>query len=225
MAGLVPILASSFKLHSKVAEVVIMPLNDFGKEDLSLGGKKVLQYWPESIEDSKAPNWQNRDIPGAPLPLYQWVSGGERMFSFTAVFSRDMNGEIGHDVEESKFDVDVDAAIAWLRLLSFNDYQDVGDVKDAAIAPPVLWLWFNKTKLNYNKKISSSLDHSEDGVYCIMTEVSVTRSNWFQDGTVKLASVSLGFAEVMQVGYDIYPYGRSDFRRMAEGYNRRPNLK
>jgi len=221
MAGLLSAFSGNFEIHPKTAEVVIMPLDDNGKEDNDLGGKKILQYWPSSLTTARSANWQSRQIPGAPLPLYQWVSGSDRTFNFTAMFSRDMDGEIGTDVAEDKYNVDVDAAIAWLNLLSWNDYKDLGDAGKIAVAPPVLWLYFTGTKLGYNRQAISSLRHEGDGIYCILLEVGEERSNWFQGGTVRLASVSLNFAEVMQIGGAIYPYGRSDFKSMADKYTRR----
>lgn len=221
MGGLVSAFAGSFTLSSKPSQVVIAPLDADGK----IGDQRILQYWPESLDDNKSPNWQNMDFPGAPLPLYQWVSGGERTFGFSAIFSRDMKGEIGSSdgPEEDKWNVDVDAAIAWLRSLCHNDYGQVGDVKNAAIAPPVLWLYFMGTKLGYNRAATKATGNKDqDGVYCIMTECGASRTNWFSDGTTRFATVSLGFSEVIQVGQGIYPYGASGFTDLSSKYNRRP---
>jgi hypothetical protein len=139
------------------------------------------------------------------------------------MFSRDMCGEIGKDVKEDKYNVDIDAAIAWLRLLEFNDYQDIGDLRNVAVAPPVLWLLFTGTKLGYNMPAANSTESGQknaNGVYCLMTECGVNRRNWFQDGTVKFAEVSLSFVETMQVGPNILPYGRRDFKSLRESYTR-----
>lgn len=50
-----------------------------------------FQYFPETITDTKAVNYQTRDIPGGSLPLYQWISSGERILSFLAFFSADVD--------------------------------------------------------------------------------------------------------------------------------------
>lgn len=222
MAGPLSAFTGDYDLSTKTAPFIIAPLDDDGKVDEALGGARMLQYFPESIEDSKSPNWQSRDIPGAPLPMYQWVSGGERTFSLTVKFTRDMSGEIGKDVEEDKYNVDIDAAVAWLRLLSWNDYVELGDAGATAVAPPVLWVQAKGTKLGYNTRASGALGADPGGVYCIMTDCGVTMDNWFQDGTVRMVTVSLTFAETMQIGQGIYPYGRSDFLSMAENYKRKP---
>lgn len=231
MGGPLSAFTGDYSLDTKVANFIIAPLDSDGKIDEDLGGSKMLQYFPDSIEDNKSANWQSRDIPGAPLPMYQWVSGGERTFSFTATFTRDMSGIIGTDTDEDKYNVDIDAAIAWLRLLSWNDYEDLGETGIVATAPPVLWVHaagkdssdINAgTKLGYNTKASGNFGSGSSGVYCLLMETGVTRNNWFQDGTVRMATVSLQFAETMQIGQLVVPYGRSDFKSMADLYTRKP---
>ena len=237
MAGILSAFTGALTASTKVAEFVIVPLDNDARIDNSLGGAKVLQYWPASISDGKSANWQSRDVMGSPLPMYQWVNGSERSISFTANFSRDMSGEIGKnkDLEEDKFNVDVDAAIAWLRMLSMNDYAQVGNVPNAAVPPPVLWICGLGTspksgmRFGYNSKAKSDIlktplsKTGASGVYCLMTECSADRSNWFQDGTTRYAEVSLSFVETMQIGRGIYQYGRSDFLSEALKYNRRPS--
>lgn len=44
---------------------------------------------PESIEDTKSGNWVENTIPGQSDPILQWVSGGARTLSFTALVTRD----------------------------------------------------------------------------------------------------------------------------------------
>lgn len=223
MAGIVSAFTGDFIASHKVSEVLIVPLTEEGFIDNEkIGGMKVLQYWPEALSDGKGANWQSKDIPGANLPIYQWVSGGERQFSFTAVFTRDMDGEIGEDVKEDKHNVDIDAAVAWLRMLSANDYAPVGDMI-AAVAPPVLWLSFLGTALGYNEQIPATLGatiEKDSGVYCILNQVDVERTNWFPSGRPKFATVALTFSEVMQIGAGIYPYGHDGFRERANKYTR-----
>jgi len=50
-----------------------------------------FQYFPESISDTKAINYQTKEVPGGSLPLYQYVNSGERMISFTAQFTTDVD--------------------------------------------------------------------------------------------------------------------------------------
>lgn len=223
MAGIIDVFTGDWKVSKKRAEVIIAPLDIDGFIDLTLGGAKCLQYWPENMSDSDGVNWQTKEIPGSNRPLYQWISGGERSISFTAMFSRDMNGKIGEDFEEDKHNVDIDAAIAWLRMLKSNDYEKVKDM-NMAVAPPVLWMMFVGTKLGYNHN-APAVDGSslESGVYCIMDQFEPEIRAWFPDGTPRLASVSLGFKEVIQVGNNIYPYGRDFMKKIAGKYTRTPS--
>lgn len=231
MGGLVSIFNGSFEISPKIAQFVIAPLDADGKIDNREGwGAKVLQYWPDSVSTSKSANWQTKDIPGSPVPLLQWINGSGRQFSFSTVFSRDMSGEIGKDVEEDKFNVDIDAAIAWLESLSSNDYEDVGDVKNASVAPPILWIYMPGNKIGYNSVAEGSLNSAKyggwsgpGGVYCVMTEISNERKNWFQDGVLRFTSVSLSFMESIQVGQGIYPYGRKAMMDLSKMYKRTPS--
>ena len=229
MAGLVSAFTGDLIASPKVAEVLIVPLGEDGKltkDEFGKGdGKRILQYWPESLSDSKGANWQSRDIPGAPLPIYQWVNGSERPLSFTATFSRDMDGEIGEDIDEDKHNVDIDAAVAWLRMLESNDYRPVGDMQ-AAIAPPTLWLMFMGTKLGYNDNANVPKVDSytyDSGIYCILNNVEVERVDWFPSGRPKFANVSLSFLETMQIGAGVYPYGRDGMKALADKYTRTPS--
>jgi hypothetical protein len=229
MAGLVSAFSGSFDTDHKVAQFVIAPLTNEGQIDTELGAK-VLQYWPESISDGKSAEWQSRTVPGLPVPLYQWVAGGERSLSFDAAFSRDMKGQVGVDIDEDKHNVDIDAAIAWLRLMVHNDYGQVGDVQNAAIAPPVLWMCGLGTsqesgmKMGYNTTVDlgvpNELGTTSPGVYVHMMECGAERKNWFNDGTTRYSAVSLSFSETIQIAGGLYPYGRSDFVSLANGYTR-----
>jgi len=222
MAGLVSIFTGTYELHAKLAEVVIAPLDKDGKVDGELKAR-TLQYWPENLTDDKGSNWQSRDIPGAPLPLYQWISGSERGFNFTAVFSRDMDGIIGDEIEPDKYNVDIDAGIAWLRAISMNDYEN-----GFAVAPPVVWIWFEGTELGYNYNAESegskSFGGKGSGVHCLITQVSAERTNWFQSGTTRFATVPISCVETMQVGKTVIPYGRKHFKKLWDRWHRNAKM-
>jgi len=44
---------------------------------------------PNSMEDNKSGNWVENNIPGQSDPILQWVSGGSRNLSFTALVTKD----------------------------------------------------------------------------------------------------------------------------------------
>jgi len=229
MAGLMSAFSGDLIVSPKVSNVMIVPLDREAKIDEKMGGAKVLQYWPESLDESKSQNWQSKELPGLNIPLYQWVSGGERQFSFTAQFTRDMDGEINSKLlPKDKHNVDIDAAIAWLYLLSSSDYEAVGDMH-VAVAPPVLFLAFMGTKMGYQEEGafkasgSSAIASRTGGVHCSLTEVRVARKDWFPTGGVRSADVSLSFNEVIQIGQNILPYGRKQYKELAENYTRTDN--
>jgi hypothetical protein len=226
----------------KPAEFIIMPIDDSGAENEDYGGAKVLQYWPESIQTSRTSNWSGKSIPGLPVPLRQWTGGGEHTISFTVVFSTDMDGE----VEEDKFNVNVEAAIAWLNMLTLPTYQAVGD-SEVAHAPPVVWLFAPNNYLGNNTQArgdlasraeftgetvslqSSSpfsggtlLNNRGSGIYVTVNSVDTTRMNWFQSGKTRFASIAISCSETIQIAGKIYPYSAVDFAALANLYKRKP---
>lgn len=86
-------LVSGIKPISNVAtsDVYITELDENGKPRSGLQHTRRFQYFPESISDTKAINWSTKEIPGGSLPLYQYVNSGERILSFTAVFTTDVD--------------------------------------------------------------------------------------------------------------------------------------
>ena len=62
-------------------------LIELGADDTPTGDSQVFQYYPETISDTKAINYQQKEIFGASLPLYQFIAGGERLISFQAAGS------------------------------------------------------------------------------------------------------------------------------------------
>jgi hypothetical protein len=213
----------------KPAEFIIMPIDDSGAENADYGGAKVLQYWPESIQTSRTANWSGKSIPGLPVPLHQWTGGGEHTISFTVVFSTDMDG----DVPEDKFNVNVEAAIAWLNMLTLPTYQAIGD-SEVSHAPPVVWLFAPNNYLGGNLKTESSFSSNSprqfdllfnnggSGIYVTVNSVDTTRMNWFQSGKTRFTSISISCSETIQIAGKIYPYSAADFADLANLYKRKP---
>jgi len=76
-------------LQARPARAYIIPLDIHKGDEIIMSDKRELQYFPQTISDQKATNYQTKVIPGLSHPLYQWTSGGPRTISFQAVFSRD----------------------------------------------------------------------------------------------------------------------------------------
>lgn len=114
------------------SEVILIPLGDDGSPDLQTFGTPLrFQYFPESLSDSKAINYQQKEVPGGSLPIYQWVSSGERSVSFTAFFTSDTDlvadPQLAASLQESTLgmrdrNVDIRSAVAWLRSFMLPRY-------------------------------------------------------------------------------------------------------
>jgi len=89
---------------TRLSEVYITELDS---DDLPLvaGGApkyRRLQYFPDSISDTKQVTYQPKEVPGGSLPIYQFVGAGERNISFTAYFTTDVD----HLVAQQSLDFD-----------------------------------------------------------------------------------------------------------------------
>ena len=179
----------------------------------------AFQYFPESVSDNKAINYQTKEIPGASLPLYQWISGGERTLTFTTTFTTDVDlltenspdgisarisGASGDIVDRlraagvSRRNVDIRAAVARLRRFMYPDYseQNVTSGSPLTIAPAKLRLVLVGSGIGLAGASSSSFD----SVRCIMTQCDVTWEAFFPSGLPRIVTVQLAFAEVAQFG-------------------------
>lgn len=170
--------------------------------------KLYFQYFPDSIQDSKQTNWDIKNIPGLSHPLYQWISGGAREISFTAIFSRDVQLtqaqkqqlEIATSTVDGMLnknrDVDIPSAIAWLRSFLYPTVN-IGSqfTKTAFPKPPrKLILGLPGMRMDYDSGIAQ-----RDQIICIMTQCEVTYEGFFTDGTPRFAKVALQFVETIQV--------------------------
>jgi hypothetical protein len=129
-------------LAPRSARAFIIPLNSYKADEAIYAQQRSFQYFPSTIEDSKASNYQAKIIPGLSHPLYQWTSGGARTISFEAVFTRDRTytdsesqaidfgvvsateKAVGFSIGKSSDDrnVDIPSAIAWLRSFMLPQY-------------------------------------------------------------------------------------------------------
>lgn len=183
------------------------------------GGPSAVrfQYWPESLQDVRASEWNPRNIPGGSHPIYQWTHGGERNISFTAIFTTDtdpghhnlLNEDAYRDARTEPLngldigdrDVDLRAVVSWLRWYTYPAYEDDGS---KVYEPAKCLLVMPNTKLGH-----SGLDH----VTCVMTQCDVTYQAWFVNGFPRVIEVSLSFAEVVQSGRRVAFHDRRHMRQ------------
>ena len=201
-------------VHQKRVDALLLALNDV--DDSPDGSHVRFQYFPETVNDSKQVMWQPKEIPGGTLPLYQWMASGERLITFTAQFTCDVdllvaNHQITSRVDENRLralenagaldrNVDIRSAVAWLRrhtLPRFGDESQVGTPQ--IFAPRKLRLFLPNSGIGVaGGSESSGTGASRDSIVCIMTLCDVTYEAFFRSGLPRIATVNLAFAQVAQ---------------------------
>jgi len=191
---------------------------------------QAFQYFPESISDNKAVNWQTKEIPGGSLPVYQWVASGERTISFTAQFSSDIDlallvTDVGafaaNDAKErlkssgqGERNVDVRSAAVWLRQYMLPTYDSV---KQRTIPPAKLKLNLPQSGIGLAGGENNFTSQDADSILCVMTSCDITWEKFFPSGNPRLASVSLAFAQIPQFNQVVSFPGRTKaMREVAE---------
>ena len=206
LVGLATALGPGLLSEKRSMATLISLLPDSDKPDTA----QAFQYFPETISDNKAVNWQTKEIPGGSLPIYQWVASGERTVSFTAQFSSDIDivllGETGainiqlaktrlKNTGTEERNVDVRSAVAWLRQYMLPSYDSVGQ---RTIPPPKLKLRLPQSGIGLAGGDSLATSQDADVILCVMTSCDVTWEKFFATGNPRLASVSLAFAQIPQ---------------------------
>lgn len=176
------------KLDRKYARIWLCPVDENGQPKDLFG--MAFQHWPDQIQDSEGTNYSSKVIPGGNRPLYQWVSGGERQISFTAVFTRDQMEAFAAS-EAGRHNVDIISAVNWLRSMKAPTYED-GALYPTP--PPIMYLVVPNHGLGQRSE-------GQDYLLVIMTQCDVTWKRSFPDGTPRVVEVSLTFNEVVQNPY------------------------
>jgi hypothetical protein len=84
-AGIKPI------ANTRRGEVYLTELDEEDRPSSSRLAHRKFQYFPDTIADTKAVNYQTKEVPGGSLPLYQYINSGERALSFTVYFTTDVD--------------------------------------------------------------------------------------------------------------------------------------
>jgi hypothetical protein len=241
-------LARTFKSGQgpRPARAYIVPLDGFNGDSPLDGDTRTLQYFPATVSDTHATNYQTKVIPGLSHPLYQWTSGGARTISFEAVFSRDRtytasekesisfgvfdvstlgesplpSGSVARGSLSNKDprDVDIPSAVAWLKSFLLPEYSGLRGTSGASPSRPnpPRKLILGMPGLRLNWGVPS-LPPTE--VYCIMKNCAVSYQAFFHDGTPRLTKVSLSFIEIIQINGRIMVQDASDRRSVGlNGY-------
>lgn len=220
------------------AKVMMYDIDDDGSPDV--GSSRAFQYFPETVTDSRGVEWQSKTVVGGSHPIYQWTHGSPRTISFDAVFTRDLQpertpsnaisalgsiaatisnvaknpvgaviGALKNGFDEST-NPNIDQAVAWLRSKTYPTYDN-----NIASAPTKLLLVFpNSGITSYVKGIAI------DSLPVIMTECNVTYESFFRNGVPRIVTVSLQFAEIVQLGNSGWGFvDGSQFDDDPDGWN------
>lgn len=192
-----------------MSEVVLIPL-DPGTDRIPRGGANFrFQYYPETFASSKSPNWQPKEVFGASLPLYQFVSGGEHSITFTAQFSCDTDLLSNEELAETlradglkERNPDLRAAVAWLRQFVLPSYVASAALDIPLTQPPKkLMLFMPGSGIGLLAGApAGSTAVLPDSIYAIMTQCDVTYEAQFSSGLPRLIQVQLAFAQIAQYG-------------------------
>ncbi len=222
MPGLTSLSRSFFtNISDRKAPVVLRELDE--KDNLVSNGSYSFQYFPETLTDTKAINYQPKDVPGGSLPIYQWTSSGERIISFTAYFTSDLDfSQNAQNLSASdmkslalmKRNVDVRTAIHWLRRFLLPRYGAVNQIGSPVTFPPrKLILWIPNSGIGLAGGLDGQLGevHRLHSLIALMTQCDVTYESFFPSGVPRIASVQLSFAQIGQVGGAVFFPQNSDF--------------
>jgi len=188
------------------SECVLYPL-DPRTDRIVPGAGFRLQYFPESVKSSKPPNWQQKEVPGGSLPIYQFVAGGEHLVSYTAMLSCDtdlLSNEGLHAELESEGlrerNPDLRAALAWLRQFVLPRYPSGGS--PAVTAPPrKLMVSMPGTGIGLLAGVAPNTQALlVDSFFAQMTQCDVTLQKLFPSGLPRLIQMDLAFAQTAQYG-------------------------
>lgn len=178
MAGITNLIGLTDNLSDDRAKLYLVPLD----EDDAIKNNDIikLQFFPESISDSKGVVYSSETPFGASHPIYSFISGDERSISFSVYLSRDM---VDTDVK-NEYNTDIDTMIKKMRCYLYPDYKTDGRL----LIPP------DRLKLAI---VSKHKQKYLNGIY-IMTKCDIEVVNFFHNGDIRLASVDLEFIEVVQ---------------------------
>lgn len=209
-----------------LAEMIVPPLPQtknawlaaYGAND-QLSQARAFQYFPEQLTDNRSVSIEEKYGIGSSHPIYQWIRGSAREITFDAVFTSEDAGLASSSVEDTvnqikgwvknpamaavtaisgkaavdkKHNQNIPAAINWLRSFTYPIY----DSSRRVTAPPKCALWFEGSGIgSFVQGVGSA-----DVIPCLMTRCDVNYEAFFNNGTPRVATVSLQFVEIVQVG-------------------------
>jgi hypothetical protein len=214
-------------------------LIELGPDDRPTGDNQVFQYYPDSFSDSKGVNYATKEIFGGSLPLYQFIAGGERTISFSVTFTCDTDLLVGATQEaqtalyqrlkavgQERRNVDIRAAIMWLRGYMLPSYQDASIETQLGSGSGGTQLTFAPAKLILSMPGTAigryggfNAASGPDGIVCHMSQCEVSISDLFPSGLPRAATVQLAFTQEAQIGGVVqFPSRTSEYDNVRKGF-------
>jgi hypothetical protein len=204
-------------LNQTRSSVIIIPLDV--QDRIRRDDVAAFQYFPTTVSDQKGVNWQTKEIPGASLPLYQWISSGARTISFTAYFSSDVDllsqANLPTRLKAGGQDdrnVDLRSAMAWLRqflLPSYGQQSKLGS--PTTFAPNKLYLYLQNSGIGMAG--GASPFGGNDLIPCVMTQCDFDTTAYFPSGLPRVMTAQVSFAQIAQlngvIGFPAGPTSQS----------------
>ena len=126
--------------NKKFVAAALFKVDSLGNIAKQEKGKARFLLNPDAMEDNKAGNWVENNVPGQSDPILQWVSGGSRTLSFTALVTKDFaNFKISEqdllgDLKDTALTAvgSIASAFAGINIPPLGDALNklVGDAKD-----------------------------------------------------------------------------------------------
>jgi hypothetical protein len=183
------------------------------------GSLQAFQYFPETINDTKAADWVRKNVPGGSHPILSFINGGERMITFTAVFTQEENPEelsLVSSLLTGKFELfkgskrkdtekNISSAVSYLRAFTYPEYK-----QGVSKAPPFAIVYLPNSGI-------VSQQGFEDSIVGAMIQCDVTYEKFHRNGSPRFVSMQLSFVEVVQTSANWKFVGRDDLKAMTKG--------
>lgn len=200
MAGIISLArgAQSFsKTREQTSDIVLIRMNP--KNDDLLKPSLRLQYYPDTISDSKQVTYQTKEIPGASLPLYQFTGGGERLLSFTVRLAADLDVDYS-DVEALKSkgvarrSAHILSSLVFIRSCMHPFYEGSGEEMLTYPPPKVLLKFTGKERLDLLGGIAPNVPQ-EGAIITHVASAEIEFAAFFPSGRPRLVNLSVSFAQ------------------------------
>lgn len=218
--GMISGLVAVSQNFEKTERAYIVPLHY--KTDAPLPKEQfAFQYWPSTFTDNKITDYISKQIPGLSHPLKQFLSGGDRVVSFMAEFTRDVapvrNLRPAEQAQRLKGmgldldNVDIGAAKRLLRSFLYPIYESQTNI----FPPRKMLLVMPNMELGAGGKFGGSdtieaTGAGADTMPCIMTLCDWTHEESFPNGAPRIASCQLEFVESIQFQGRVNPVDARD---------------